>query len=122
MNDEFGEFNVDCMKRLEQKGELIADITNVFQGISQNLQVYSKCGYYGFLFRRKAVKSVFKDFKKGLRVIEKKIPVYVELPKLEEKSNGGYVEHRANDPPGKTDEIVFDNIDMLPDGRNDGTT
>lgn len=91
------------MERLKQKAKLISDTIRVFSGISKYEKVLPR------RFRKKAVTSLQSDFIKGLKQINKKIPVYIELPKLESCGNGMYKEV---DP--KTKEPVNNEIHTTP--------
>lgn len=81
------------MKRLKAKAKLIKDVSSLFAGISKYKATFADCGTYGKLFKRKAVKTVYKDFVKGLKVINKKISVYVEMPKYKPEGDGAYSLH-----------------------------
>ncbi|MBQ8845080.1 MAG: hypothetical protein IJ008_03580 [Clostridia bacterium] len=88
--------NTDSMLKLRLKGKLINDISSVFSEIAQNKGVYAECGRFGRRFKNKAVKSIYTDFCKGLKSLDKKIPVFIEIPKLQEYSNGTYEEVHSN--------------------------
>lgn len=79
---------LDAMIRLREKGKLIGDITLILASITKNKGVYADCRREGIKLQNKAVRSLYKDFCKGLKVIEKNIPVYVELPKFEKTVSG----------------------------------
>ena len=78
------------MERLKHKAKLIADCTRIFSGIAKNERVCSK------RFRRKANRAIENDFVKGLKQIDKRIPVYIEMPKLESCGNGMFREVDPN--------------------------
>ena len=84
-------FNADTMKRLEHKGKLIADINYILKDVSKYKQVYFDLGFYGRRIRKKIVKTVYKDFVKGIKVVNDKFPVYVELPKVRSVSDDGTI-------------------------------
>ena len=65
------------MERIKYKKKLIKDVLNVFSEISSKHQSCPKA------VARVMKKSVIKDLKKGLKVLNSKIPVYIELPKYE---------------------------------------
>lgn len=95
------------MKRLAVKAKLIKDSSGLFKNLEKDRQVLNT--YYGKKYRRKAEKSVFKDFNKGLKIINNKIPVYIELPKLKPEGNGGYsISTAQNDDAPK--EVIFENV------------
>ena len=79
---------LDAMIRLREKGKLIGDVTLILASITKNKGVYADCRREGIKLQNKAVRSLYKDFCKGLKVIEKNIPVYVELPKFEKTASG----------------------------------
>lgn len=89
--------NTDSMLKLRLKGKLINDVSSVFSEIAQNKGIYVECGRFGRRFKNKAVRSIYKDFCKGLKSLDKKIPVFIEIPKLQEYSNGTYEELHDND-------------------------
>ncbi len=91
------------MERLKQKAKLIADCTRIFAGISKNDRVLSR------RFKRKASRTLENDFMKGLKQIDKKIPVYIEMPKLESCGNGMFKEV---DP--KTKEPINNEVHVTP--------
>ncbi len=84
-------FNAETMERLNQKGKLITDTSKVFEELAKRKEVYKTLGWRGKRFMSGAVKTVHKDFKLGLKKINKKIPVYVELPKLKSVGDSGVV-------------------------------
>lgn len=89
--DEEEYFNADTMLRLEQKGKLIHDVSFILENLAKRVQVYNSLGWRGKRFLGSSVKSVYKDFKKGLYSINKKIPVFVELPKVKSVSDNGEI-------------------------------
>lgn len=76
--------DTESMIRLKVKGKLMKDSELVFEFLAKKEGCLTK----GFL--RFARKQILKDFKKGIKQINKKIPVFVELPKYEEKAPGVY--------------------------------
>lgn len=70
------------MARLAHKIQLLYDTTEMWKIISQNRACYPKSYYKAY------VKSIVKDSKKGLREIDKKNGVYVEMPTLKSVGNG----------------------------------
>lgn len=105
------------MKRLKIKGKLIKDVSMLFKSLSQYKEVLKS--YYGKKFRRKAERSVYKDFVKGLKGVNSKVPVFIELPKLKEYGNGGYTEEKDSKKEApvvdkdKPPEVVYENVDLL---------
>ena len=80
------------MIRLDLKDSLIKETGSVYLYLSQLKKVLP--WYVRFL----ASWSVYLDFKKGLRQINKKAKVYLELPKLQEQPKyNGYSEEIPKD-------------------------
>lgn len=80
--DRMSEQVSQTMTRLSHKIQLLYDTTDMWKTIAQNRACYPKKYYRAY------VKSILKDTKKGLREIDKKNGVYVEMPKLESVGNG----------------------------------
>lgn len=78
-------FNAPLMERLNHKGTLIKALDELWLSISANKRAYPKG------IEQIAVKSLKKDFKKGLKVIDKKNPVFIEMPALKKVGKDGYV-------------------------------
>ncbi|MBP3431767.1 MAG: hypothetical protein J6K39_02815 [Clostridia bacterium] len=89
------------MLRIALKGKLIKDCDDVFD----SLEKYRKC--HSKAFHRKARKTIFRDFKKGLTQINNKVDIYVELPKFESTSTG-HSEHRE-DVDGNPETVIIEN-------------
>ena len=70
------------MERLAHKIRLLYDTTDMWKTIAQNKACYPKAYYKAY------VKSILKDTKKGLKEINKKNGVYVEMPTLKAVGNG----------------------------------
>lgn len=94
------------MIRLELKEQLITECCSAYYLLSR----YEKCLPKRFVW--KASKSIRKDFKKGLKVINKKAEVYIELPKIESVGNGMYKETMETEKVNDTKEIVVSNLNM----------
>lgn len=93
--------------RLKREFELFHAIENEFKKTSENKKTYAR-GYERFKTRK-----IMKNLKQGIKIIEKKNPLYIEMPKLESVGNGAvkktYDDSLVNRPD---DEIeVFDPID-----------
>lgn len=89
------------MLRLDEKKILIKDFCDTFADISRftgqiNPGTRIKGSYFGCL-PKKAVRlmhtTLVKDLIKGLRQINRKFPVYIELPNLKKEGNGMYSEN-----------------------------
>ena len=93
------------MKRLKNKGRLIDDCSLLFCGLAEEREVLPKS------FRRKCEKTILQDFKKGLRIINKKIPVYIEMPQLKSVGNGMYREVDSKTKEPLNDEVTVSSFD-----------
>ena len=101
MFDELSEIdNVPLMERLKHKAKLIKSMDELWLSISANKRAYPKG------FERTSVKSLMKDFKKGLKVIDKKNPVFIEMPTLKKAGTNGYVTKDYELPNGNPDEVI----------------
>ena len=101
--------DTSSMMRLSQKSKLMKDCITVFSMLTQ----YAKCLDKRFL--RLSRKTISKDYKKGLKQIEKKIPVYVEMSTLKECGPGMYTEVNASAESG--DENIVVSADLIPTTR-----
>lgn len=90
--------DVDSMVKLKYKGNLVGNVSELFSGVAKNTEVFKSLGRYGKKTRNKAVKSLYKDFSKGLKILDKRISVFVEIPKCIEQDNGQYKEERIDKP------------------------
>lgn len=75
------------MLKLQHEMILIDDATLILEKVSMFAEVYKICGWYGKRFKRKVVKQVYKDFCKGISLLNKNIPVFVELLKPEKEND-----------------------------------
>ena len=80
--DRISEQVSQTMERLAHKIQLLYDTTDMWKTIAQNKACYPKAYYKAY------VKSILKDTKKGLKEINKKNGVYVEMPTLKSVGNG----------------------------------
>lgn len=79
------DFNVDdtpTMERIRHKRKLIKDTNDIFSDLAKAREIYPR-GYYN-----KVTKSIKRDVYIGLREINKKNPVYIEMAKLVKVGNG----------------------------------
>ena len=81
------------MIRLDLKGQLIGECCALFETLGYFKECCPKS------FNRRAVKTINKDFKKGVRAINEKAKVFIELPKFESKGNGVTAEVYVKDEP-----------------------
>lgn len=72
------------MIRLQYKSTLIEDCTQLFCVLAKSQGCTPK------RFRDIATRTILKDFKKGLKQINKKIPVFVEVPEYAETTSSSY--------------------------------
>lgn len=93
------------MKRLKNKGRLIDDCSILFCGLAENREVLPKS------FRKKCERTILRDFRIGIRIINKKIPVYIEMPELKSVGNGMYREVDSKTKEPINDEIHISAID-----------
>ena len=84
--------DTSSMIKLKTKSKLIKDTAGVYLFLSEKERGLSK------QFVRYSRRSLLRDFKKGMRAINRKIPVYVELPKYEKKGNGMYTKETNGKP------------------------
>ncbi len=80
----------ETMERLKVKRQLILDVTELYEIFSKKIAVYKACGFYGKKFLNKSVKEIYKDFKKGVKQINEKIPVFIELPTYRKEGENMY--------------------------------
>jgi len=76
--------NVPLMERLKHKAKLIKGLDDLWLSISANKRAYPKG------FEKVTIRSLMKDYKKGLKVIDKKNPVFIEMPTLKKAGTDGY--------------------------------
>lgn len=88
------------MERLDLKSELIRDTLNLFNSLRD----------FGANAPKSIVKcierSICRDLRVGLRQINRKVPVYIELPNYKEEGSGQYSYEYVNEPPPETKEII----------------
>ena len=102
--------NVPLMERLKHKAKLIKSLDDLWLSISANKRAYPKG------FEKVSVRSLMKDFKKGLKVIDKKNPVFIEMPSLKKVGTDGYVKKVYE---LQNDSSADDNIEVrLPNAPN----
>lgn len=104
------------MLKFKYKLGLMRDGSKVFEDIAKNMAVYKSCGYRGKKYVSKTLKSFYKDYCKGLKELDKKVPVYIELPKLEEQSNGQYKEVKSFDET-ESEQTIY--VSDLPEQINE---
>lgn len=83
--NEFENLDIDdvpLMERLKHKIKLHDAVRQVWKTLSAEKQTYPKS------YARMMQRTFLKDVKKGLKIINKKNKVYIEMPNLEEVGNG----------------------------------
>ena len=93
--------NIESMKRLQFKGKLIADTLVLFEELASKKEVVPK------RLRKKSERTILQDFVKGLKQINQKCKVYIEMPEIQRCGNGMV---REIDP--KTKEPVNNEIQV----------
>lgn len=96
------------MIRLDLKRCLIEDINRIC------VEIQRYAGATNKRFRRIAMWSINADFRKGLREINKKVPVLIELPNMKKEGNGAYSESHEN-KPAENKEIIVNSIESIVD-------
>ncbi|MBR4003778.1 MAG: hypothetical protein IKI95_06995 [Clostridia bacterium] len=99
------------MYRTDIKIQLFNEFISVFNTMSANSQLKGARSFLGFTRR-----SLLKDYKKAFRQIDKKIPVFVELPTYEKCGNGmtKQVFEDEEETPGQNDLIVVEDLSTTP--------
>lgn len=72
------------MIRLQHKDALLACVEVIFKRIGRSKAVFPRAVV------RVTKRSVLRDYKKGLKKINRRVPVYVELPQFKREGNGMY--------------------------------
>lgn len=107
--------NTPTMERIRHKRKLISDTNGIFAELSKMQNIYPK-GYY-----KKMQNEIKKDVMKGIKVINKKNPVFIEMPTLEKIGNGQVKEKYSNrEPPD--DENITVNLPTVISSNTDLTT
>lgn len=85
------------MERLDLKKELVDSVCSIYKTLSRCNQILPKS------IKNRIARSIGVDLKAGLKQINKKVPVYVELPKYNEVGSGQYVydfgDKNSTEPP-----------------------
>jgi len=76
--------------RIDEKKALIDDCCGMFRDISR----YSR--YIPNRLFKAITRSITKDFVKGLKIIDRKNPIFIEMPQLQAEGNGMYSENVQN--------------------------
>lgn len=93
--------DIDSMIKLRVKSKMFADVNVVLADVAKMNKVYSILGRYAKRIKNLSVKEFYRDYKKGMKQINKKIPVFIELPTYEKKGDG-YVKK-----DGKSNDITI---------------
>lgn len=73
-----------AMIRFQHKDALLACVEVIFKRIGRSKAVFPRA------IIRITKRSILKDYKKGLKRINRRVPVYIELPKFVKEGNGMY--------------------------------
>ena len=99
----FEDINLDdipIMERLKHKYKLHKTVAPLWREISAESKAYPR-GYSRFM-----IKSFMKDVKKGVKIINQKNPVFIEMPKLKAVGNGQVKEVRETLDNAEDDNIL----------------
>ena len=113
------------MIRLDEKKILIQDVLDIYSLMSRytgDPNSKEKGRFAGCIpkkLKKRADKSILRDFVKGLRQIDKKCPVYIELAKLKKEGNGMYSEVSVDtNPQVDTKEIIVSDVRVVSSQKN----
>lgn len=97
----------DCPEvaiRLKYKIALFDAVESEFRRTSENQKTYPR----GYL--KTKIRSLIKDIKSGLKIINKKNPLYLEMPKLEPVANGQVKQVYSSDHNTSGDDEILVNL------------
>lgn len=94
----------DVAIRLRYKIALFDAVEKEFRRTAENQKTYPK----GYL--KTKTKSIMKDVKSGLKIINKKNPLYLEMPKLEPVANGQVKQVFSDDINNNKDDEILVNL------------
>lgn len=102
------------MIRLNLKSDLINECCEIFLNINRFGQIDAH-GNSNLpkSFKKLAIKSVNRDFKKGLKEINKKASVFIELPQYEKINDGIYSKNYKNELLVDKEIIIENNTPMV---------
>ena len=106
--------DLETMLRLKYKSKLYNDVNLDVLTLAKYIEVYRRLGVYGKKIYKLTLKERCKDYKRGLRKINKNIPLYIELPKLTKEGNGMYSQTSVFDTTSEKEITVND---VLPVGK-----
>ena len=97
--------SLTSMEKFQVKGKLILDHALLFEFLSQYKECFVSCNAKSVL--NLSIRSVKRDFRKALRIIDRRMPVFAELPKIVNKGNGTTqkVNAETNEPINEEYEI-----------------
>ena len=107
--------NEDLAERLKRKIVLYHSVEAVWKETSADKKTYPR-GY-----ERKKTRDIMKDVKKGIKIINKKIPLYIELPTLKEVGNGQVkkvYDENYKDKPDTEEIVCYDSHTQLNNSSN----
>lgn len=95
------------MMRLKLKAKLIKDTSSIFGAIAKaRATLPSK-------YVKVTERTIMRDFRKGLKIIDAKVPVFIELPTLKKEGDGMYSEIKGPVGAKHEKEIVVPDAPML---------
>ena len=103
MLDEYSDLIAPTMERLRHKKQLIKDLNEVLKDLSIYEKLY-KNRYKKFL------KSILNDGIKGFKCIDKKNPIFIEMPKLEPIANGQVKHVYSDNTNSNSDDEIMVNL------------
>lgn len=88
--------DIESMLKLKYERRLMTDISGVFEEFAKKDAVYKVGKKYGKKFKNRSLRRAYRLYLRGTKELDRKIPVFIELPKLEEQTNGQYREVKEN--------------------------
>lgn len=101
-------YDTRSMLRLKAKGKLIKDVCDIVGVLQRNRNALPKSMY------KVAEKSLKKDFKKGLKIVNQRIPIFIEMPELKKEGNGVYSVDKKTKTDNENKEIVVNVPAVMP--------
>ena len=96
------------MLKTDIKIELYGQVIDAFVSMSANNEVKGARPLLRFTRR-----SILRDYKKAVRIVDKKIPVFVELPEYESVGNGMVKEVSDSEDASSTDLIEVNDFQSV---------
>ena len=102
--------NENLPARLKSKIALYRAVEGIWRDNSSDRKTYPR-GY-----ERKKTRDIMRDVKKGIKIINKKVPLYIEMPTLKEVGNGQVkrvYDIDYKDKPDVEEIVCYDSNTML---------